>query len=250
MVECWGRNSFPNSWETDHSQGLLVPALLGDKGDLKVSLYLMELMLATVHIVPLALLNLYPVQHCPLTLWLAYREPASQSVGDAQIVCTCMVVEAANQLNMGQCTGGGVKSPHCVNQCPFGRLRSRPQGHMHQQSVAWHWLAHHIMWNLALLHFLPELRSHHVLEGTGSSVEAAYINRQRDLDSLCLCKLAQTIWEGLVCLPSLHRTVSSSTQRPGGRKEPLPSEPQLAPDNLVLNNCRPTLKMHLRVPCP
>ena len=48
---------------------------------------------------------------------------------------------------------------------------------------------------LALLHFLPKLRNHHVLVRTDSTVAAAYINRQGGLGSPRLCRLAQTIWE-------------------------------------------------------
>ena len=63
------------------------------------------------------------------------------------------------------------------------------------------WLCQHInvlelkVVLLALLHFLPRLRGHHIIVRTDSTVTAAYINRQGDLSSSALCKLATILWQ-------------------------------------------------------
>ncbi|XP_053190141.1 uncharacterized protein LOC128373962 [Scomber japonicus] len=173
---------------------------LGARVSWRLCLRLLGLMAATVHVIPLALLNMRPVQRCLLGLGLCPRRNLQTSVLVTRRLCVALRWwQRPTNLVRGMALG-----PVLHRQVVSSDASLVGWGAVHEGkgvSGLWHgpWLAQHInvlelqAIHLALLHFLPVLQDRHVLMRTDSTVAVAYINRQGGLGSLRLCRLARII---------------------------------------------------------
>lgn len=125
MFGCQGKNSFPISRETAFSQ---VP--LGGRITWRLCLCFFGLMAATVHIVPLALLNIRPTQRLLLSLGFCPQRSVQAHVLLTQNNVQ-LIVSGGRQLNTGQCTGSGVASDGVIPGEPSSRAK-RPN--------KWNWV--------------------------------------------------------------------------------------------------------------
>lgn len=168
----------------------------------KLCLRLLGLMAATVHIVPLALLHMRPVQRHFSRLGLCPQKDHKAIVlVTRRLRLTLQWWENPDILCRGNAIGPVLRRQVVSSDASlvgWGAVHEGRGVHGHWKG---HWLRQHINLLelqavfLALQHFQPELRGRHVLIRTDSSVAAAYVNRQGGLGSLRLCRLAQQIWE-------------------------------------------------------
>ena len=175
---------------------------LGAKVPWWLCLRLLGLMASTVHVVPLALLNMRPVQRCLLGLGLCPQRDLLTMVS----VTRRLRLALRWWEQPATLTRGNTLGPVLRRQVVSSDASLTGWGAVHEGvgvSGHWHgpWLTQHINLlelraiYLALLRFRSVLRNRHVLVRTDSTVAAAYVNRQGGLGSPRLCRLARTMWE-------------------------------------------------------
>lgn len=165
-------------------------------------LRLMGLMAAMVQVVPLALLHMRPVQRCLLGLGLCpQRSHKTKVLVSRRLHGALQWWRVPENIKRGRALG-----PVIYRQLVYTDASTSGWGAVHVgcgTNRVWtgRWLGQHInvlelrAVLLALCHFLPTLRGHHVIVRTDSTVTAAYINRQGGLASPVLCNLATVLWQ-------------------------------------------------------
>lgn len=215
---------------------------LGARVPWKLCLRLLGLMAATVHIVPLGLLHMRPVQRHFQRLGLCpQKDHRVMVLVTRQLRSALLWWENTDNLAQGNALGPVLRRQVLSSDASLTGWGAVFEGRGVRGSWTGHWLTQHINLLelqavfLALRHFLPELRGHHVLVRTDSSVAAAYVNRQGGLGSLRLCRLAQLIWEWAhprfrslraMHIPGVTNLAADQLSRGG----PLPGEWRLHPE--------------------
>ncbi|KAK7919192.1 hypothetical protein WMY93_010476 [Mugilogobius chulae] len=242
VTECQHRNTVFNSEETSHHQRLLVPLSPGARVPWKLCLRLLGLMAATVHIVPLALLHMRPVQRYFRRLGLCpQKDHRTMVLVTRQLRSTLLWWEVPDNLAQGNALGPVLRRQVLSSAASLVGWGAVHEGRGVQGRWTGRWLGQHINLLelqavfLALQHFLPVLRGRHVLVRTDSSVAAAYVNRQGGLGSLRLCKLAHLVWEWaypqFLSLRAMHVPGTSNLAADClSRGGPLPGEWRLNPE--------------------
>ncbi len=175
---------------------------LGTTVTWRLCLRLLGLMAATVHVIPLALLNMRPVQRCLLGLGLCPRRDLQARVlVTRKLHASLRWWQQPTNLARGNALGPVLRRQVVSSDASLVGWGAVREGEGISGLWQGPWLAQHInvlelkAVHLGLLHFLPVLQGRHVLVRTDSTVAAAYINRQGGLGSPRLCRLARIILE-------------------------------------------------------
>ncbi|KAL7376525.1 hypothetical protein ABVT39_009880 [Epinephelus coioides] len=140
-------------------------------------LRLMGLMAATVQVVPLALLHMWPVQRCLLGLG-----PCPQRSHKTKVVVSQRLRRALQWWKVpANITVGWALGPVVYRQLVYTDSSSSGWGAVHEGrgiNGVWtgRWLCQHINVLELRAALLPRLRGHHVIVHTDGTVTAAYVN--------------------------------------------------------------------------
>ncbi|CAL9704266.1 unnamed protein product [Knipowitschia caucasica] len=174
---------------------------LGARVTWRQCLRLMGLMASMSQAVPLALLNMRPVQRYLLGLGLDPQRHLHVSVlVTRRFLLTLRWWRCAENVNKGLTLGPVIHRHLVATDASLTGWGAVYRGN----GVSGHWRGAYTTQHinvlelraiyLALRHFLPHIQGQHVLVRTDSVTAASYVNRQGGLGSVCLCKIAHQLW--------------------------------------------------------